>query len=101
MTEISNRGLLLVSLTICLVGLADAFISQEWDLLVIFVLTTFVQAAIWFRQWSNRVPVDLRADLARQIEVRAERSGEPFAAVLDRSVAWSEHRLYGDDASPT
>lgn len=100
MTAISNRGLLLISLTICGVGVADAFIGAEWDLLVVLTLTLVVQGAIWFRQWSSRVPVLLRADLARQIEIRAERSGEPFDAVLDRSVAWSQHRLYGDGDAP-
>ena len=98
MSTFSVRGLLLLSLTICAVGGLDAFISEEWDLFVVLVLSMTVQVAIWFRQWSSRVPVALRADLAHQLEVQAERSGEPFDVVLDRAVAWHQHRLYGDDA---
>lgn len=97
MSSISSRGLLLISLIICGVGLLDALIGAEWDLLVVIGLSTFAQLAIWFRQWSSRVPVLLRADLVHQIEVQAERSGEPFDTVLDRAVSWYQHRLYGDD----
>ena len=97
MTAISIRGLLLISLTICGVGVVDAFVGAEWDLLAILSLSILMQAAIWFRQWSSRVPVFLRSDLVHQMEIRAERSGEPFEAVLDRAVAWSHHQLYGDD----
>lgn len=99
MTSISSRGLLLISLIICGVGLLDALIGEEWDLLVVIGLTTFVQLLIWFREWSSRVPVLLRSDLAHQIEVQAERSGEPFEAVLDRAVSWYDHRLYGHERS--
>jgi hypothetical protein len=99
MTAISSRGLLLISLVICAVGLLDAAIGTEWDLLVVIGLSVVVQLSIWFRQWSSRVPVLLRADLAHQLEEQAERSGEPFDTVLDRAVSWYHHRLYGDDRS--
>ncbi len=100
MIGVSTRGLLLVSMSIGGLGLVGAFISAEWGLLAIITLSLLVQVAIWFRQGASRVPVALRSDLARQLELQSERSGEPFEAVLDRAVAAHHHRLYGDDGDP-
>ena len=97
MNEPSTRVILTVSLVVCCVGAVDAAISAEWDLLAIFVLTSLVQATLLVRWMVNRVPVSLRPDLARWVEQRSERSGEPIDDIVDRAVAWYQHGLYRTD----
>jgi len=94
MSEVSTRVLLSISLAVTGVGVLDALIGGEWDLLVVFLLTMVVQLTIWLRQRANRLPVSLRPDLAHWLEHRAQESGEPFDDVLDRAVAWHQHDLY-------
>ncbi|MGI9596446.1 MAG: hypothetical protein ACR2QK_09810 [Acidimicrobiales bacterium] len=94
MKDVSTRVLLLVSLVVCGVGTLDAFISQEWDLLVVFLFTSSLQLLLWLRQRANRTPVSLRPDLTRWLQRQSQRSGEPFDDVLDRAVAWYQHGLF-------
>lgn len=94
MTGVSNRVLLLVAVVIGLVGSLDAFISQEWDLLAVFILILTVQLMLWLRHHSHRIPVTLRPDLTRWVEHYAQETGEPFDDVLDRAVAGYQHGLF-------
>lgn len=95
MIGISSRVLLSISLAIVGVGALDGFISREWDLFFILVLSAVVQLYLWVRQRANRVPVGLRHDLAEWLDQRAQRNGEPFDDVLDRAVAWYRGGLLG------
>jgi hypothetical protein len=94
MSDVSTRVLLSISLVVTGVGAIDAFISGEWDLLTVFLLSALVQVVIWLRQRAHRLPVTLRPDLARWLEDRSAESGEPFDDVLDRAVASYRHGLY-------
>lgn len=90
----SDRFVQSVGLIVATVGALDAFISREWDLLVVFLLIVAVHLALWLRVRAARTPVSLRPDLARWIEHQAQRSGEPFNDILDRAVARYRHGLY-------
>lgn len=96
MSDLSTRILLTISLVVTGAGAVDAAFSAEWDLLVVFALSGLVQLTIWFRQRANRLPVTLRPDLAHWLEHRSQESGEPFDDLLDRSVAWYKHGLFGE-----
>ena len=95
MTGLSNRVLLLIAVVIGLVGSLDAFLSQEWDLLAVFMLLLTVQLMLWLRHRAHRTPVTLRPDLTRWVEHHSQRTGEPFDDVLDRAIAEHHHGLFG------
>lgn len=92
----STRFVLSVGLVVTSVGVVDSFISREWDLLVVFLLSGVVQLALWLRQRANRLPVSLRPDLAHWLESRSASLGEPFDDMLDRAVAHYKHGLYSE-----
>lgn len=96
MTELGPRLLLLAALVCVGVGIVDAAVSTEWDLLAVFAITAVLLVMMWARQRLHRVTVSLRPDLAHWIERRAESAGEPFDDVLDRAVATFRHGLVGD-----
>lgn len=94
MVGLSNRFLLAAGLVVVGVGVLDAFVGREWDLLLVFALAFVIQLVLWIRHRANRIPVSLRPDLARWLEHRSERTGEAFDDVLDRSVAWYRDGLF-------
>lgn len=69
------------------VGLLDAVIGDAWDLAVLFGAVVLIGAVGVVVASGRRRSVTLRADLASFLAERARRTGEPFDAVLDRSVA--------------
>lgn len=97
MVGVSTRIIIMVGLVVAGVGALDALVSREWDLLVVFLLVISLLAMLALRTRAGRVPVTLRPDLFRRLERQAERSGEPFEDVLDRSVAWYHSGLYAED----
>ncbi|MCP3991767.1 MAG: hypothetical protein GY929_20660 [Actinomycetia bacterium] len=99
MIGVSTRIIVTIGLVVGGVGALDAFVSREWDLLIVFLLVVSLQAMLWLRLRANRIPVTLRPDLARWLERQSERSGEPFDDVLDRAVAWYHSGLYVDESS--
>lgn len=99
MNELGPRVLLLLALVCAAVGIVDAALSREWDLLVLFALTALLLVALWVRQRAHRIVVTLRPDLAHWVEHRAETAGEPFDDVLDRAVAAFKHGIVVDEPS--
>lgn len=99
MRELSSRILLPAAAITIGVGILDAGVSREWDLLALFVLAEVLLVMRWALQRVHRVEVTLRPDLAHWIEDRAERTGEPFDDVLDRSVATFRHGVVSDERS--
>jgi hypothetical protein len=87
--------LTVITLIVSLVGLADASIGRVWDLFVMFLVLVIVQMLVLLSASGNRVPISLRPDLARWAKQRSQRTGEPLNDVVDRSVAWFQHGLYG------
>ncbi len=98
MIGLSNRFVLSVSLVVAGVGALDAFIGRQWDLLLVLGLIITLQLILWSRLRASRVPVTLRPDLAQWLERRSQRTGEAFDDVLDRSVAWYQHGLFGESS---
>jgi len=94
MSSWSNRVILTVGLVVIGVGLLDSVISQEWDLLAVFILIGLIHLTLWMRESAPRRPYTLRPDLARWIDRRSALVGEPPSIVLDRSVAHYKHGLY-------
>lgn len=97
MTELSSRLMLLLAMVGVGVGVVDAAIGRQWDLLAIFIAVAVLLVAMWVRQRIHRVSVTLRPDLAHWIEHRAASAGEPFDDVLDRAVATFRHGIVADD----
>lgn len=97
MIGISTRVILSAALVVGAVGAFDAFISAEWDLLVVFLITISLQLVLWLRSRANRIPVSIRPDLAHWLERRSQRTGEPFDDLLDRALAWYQHGLFVND----
>lgn len=95
--NVSTRVLLTVSLIITGVGVLDAAIGSEWDLLIIFALSAALQLAIWLRQGASRRTTTIRPDLAQWLERRSESTGEPYEDVVDRALATFKQGLYADD----
>ena len=96
MSSVSTRVLVIVGIVVVGVGIADAAIGEQWDLLGIFALLGAVQVMLLVRHRAKRRPVTLRPDLAHALERQSQRSAEPFDDVLDRAVAWYQHGLYAD-----
>ena len=97
MIGLSNRFLLALGLMVVAVGALDAFIGQEWDLLLLFALSFVLHLVLWLRSRANRIPVTLRPDLAHWLQRRSDRTGEVFDDLLDRAVAWYRHGLFAAD----
>lgn len=97
MTRLSNTLLAVFALIVLGVGLFDAVASSEWDLAASFAIGAVLVAFLVVRQAGPRVPVTLRADLARRLDTRASTSDEPIDDIVDRSVAWYLDGFARDD----
>ncbi len=97
MIGLSTRVLVTISLVVSSVGVVDAFIGRDWDLLVVFVLSVILHLILWSRHRAKRIPVTLRPDLARWLEHQSARTGEPYDDLLDRAVAWYHQGLFVGD----
>lgn len=97
--DFSNRLLIALALVVTSIGVIDAAVSQEWDLLAISAIATALLGTVWLRQRASRLDVTLRPDLVHWVDHRAQASGEPFDDVLDRAVATFRHGLYADEAT--
>lgn len=94
--EFTTRALLAVGLLVVGVGVIDAGVTQSWDLLTILAALGAIIGVLLVRTTSGRVPTELRPDLAKWIEHRAEKTGEPFEDLLDRAVAAYRSELFDD-----
>ena len=71
--NLTIRLLLLATTILALVGLLDASIGREWDLVVVFSLILAVQLALWVRLSWGRTSVAVRRDLVHWLRERAAR----------------------------
>jgi len=98
MTGLASRLVLSIAIVVSAVGALDAYIGRRWDLVAVFAFLGLLLLLLWLRQRAHRVPVDLRADLARRLENQSQRTGEPFEDLLDRAVAAYEQGLFPESA---
>lgn len=77
------------------IGVLDATIGGEWDLLAVLVIAGALQLVVVTSVRPGRQVVPIRGDLVRWARERAQRGGEPVGVVLDRAVAHARDH-YGD-----
>lgn len=89
-----NRLIVVGLAVVAGVGTADAAISAEWDLLVVFVVVLGLALALVVRLETGRPSIPVRRDLVAWLRERAAVSGEPISALTDRALAAYRER-YG------
>lgn len=82
-----TRLVLLLASVVAAVGVIDALISREWDLLAVFGLTLLLHLTLFAQLSRRRLPVEIRADLVHWLRKRSDETGEPMAALADRAIA--------------
>ncbi|MFQ5555041.1 MAG: hypothetical protein ACE5GC_06695 [Acidimicrobiia bacterium] len=94
-----TRIIVLGLVVVLLVGIVDAAIGGEWDLLGILAIALVLSLVLASRLESRRPLVPIRRDLFAWLEDRAAVSGEPVTVVADRAIASFTER-YGHAMSP-
>lgn len=84
---LSTRLLILASALVVAVGLVDAAVGGDWDLVVVFAIAAALHVALLARTGSGRPSVPVRRDLVVWLRERAALGGEPLDAVVDRALA--------------
>lgn len=79
-----------------LVGVVDAALDRQLDLLVVFVLVSIPLLTLLAVLNWGRPAVTLRRDLALWLRDRAALTGEPMDAIANRLLA-SQRALLGED----
>lgn len=79
--------LVTASVAVLGIGVIDAALSAEWDLLVILALGLVISLSLLVRLESRRPAVPIRRDLVVWLNDRASISGESPSAVADRAIA--------------
>lgn len=92
---VTNRGALLVTVAVALVGIVDAAIGHSYDLLAVFTIVAVLQFMLIIRMSSRRPDVPIRADLVRWFRDRAALEGENTEAMIDRALAAYRDDLVG------
>lgn len=76
------------------IGVADAAISREWDLLVVLAGALVLSLSLVTRMEARRPAIPIRRDLVAWLQERSAVSGEPIGALVDRALAAYRER-YG------
>jgi hypothetical protein len=79
--------ILVVTLAVAVLGVADAVFSDDWDLVAVFVLLVAVQLLSLAGLQRHRATVTVRRDLSAWLTERAAATGEPADRIADRCVA--------------
>lgn len=90
----SNRWLVVSLAVVSAVGVADAAISQEWDLFVVLLLGLTISLALLTRLEGSRPDIPVRRDLVAWFRERSEVSGESIGVLTDRALV-SYRERYG------
>lgn len=94
----TNRAVLVLTAAVALVGVVDAAVGRNWDLLAVFALIAVLQGVLLLRLSGRRRSVPLRADLARWLRDRAAAEGESAELIADRAVSAYRADLVGRPA---
>jgi len=84
--SLSNKLILIAASLTAVVGVADAAVAGNWDLVAVLGIVLGLQVLLWIRISWGRPAVPLRADLVRWLGDRAVAGGEPLERVADRAV---------------
>jgi len=93
-----QRALHLTVVVVALIGVLDASIGANWDLVVVFAIVAVLAAYGAARSTSRRPTVPIRSDLVAWMGARATSGGERVEDVADRAVALYRAGITGDDA---
>lgn len=93
---VTNRTVLILTVAVAAIGVVDAAVGRNWDLLTVFALVGLLQLVLLLRLSGRRPAVPLRADLVRWVRDRADTEGESPERVLDRAVSAYRAGLLGE-----
>ena len=89
--SVVNRLIVVSLAVVCGVGVVDAAIGREWDLLVVLALAFGLSLALLARLESRRPEIAVRRDLVVWLRERSGVSGESIGVLTDRAlVAYRE-----------
>jgi hypothetical protein len=94
---VTNRTVLVLTVAVAAIGVVDAAVGRNWDLLTVFALVGLLQLVLLLRLSGRRPAVPLRADLVHWLRDRAEAEGESPDRVLDRAVSAYRAGLLGEE----
>jgi len=97
----TNRAVLVLTAAVALVGVIDAAVGRNWDLLAVFALIAVLQGVRLLRLGGRRRSVPLRADLVRWLRDRAAAEGESAELIADRAVSAYRADLVGHPVPPS
>jgi Flp pilus assembly protein TadB len=83
----SARVLLLAIVVIAGIGVIDAGVTSEPDLVALFIAVAVISLVLLARSLSSRRNLSVRSDLAAWIQLRADLTGEAPGHVADRAIA--------------
>jgi hypothetical protein len=85
--NLSNRLLVALAAVVAGVGIAEATVHRNWDVLGLFSGIVALMVVLLLRTFSGRPAVPLRRDLVAWLDERAVSAGEPLEQVADRAVS--------------
>jgi hypothetical protein len=83
----SARVLLLAIVVIAGIGVIDAGVTREPDLVALFIAVAVISLTLLTRSLSSRRNLSVRSDLASWVQLRADLTGESPAHIADRAIA--------------
>jgi hypothetical protein len=95
----TNRAVLWLTAAVAGVGVVDASVGQNWDLVAVFALIGVLQLVLLARLSGRRRSVPLRSDLVRWLRDRASAEGESAELLADRAVSAYRADLLGRSKS--
>lgn len=101
MSRRAERVLVLTIAGVALIGLVDAAVVREPDLLALFACIV-VLCTLWLLSVTrSRRLLSTRADLVAWLQRRADVTGEPLERIADRALATYRHQVEGASVGST
>lgn len=95
----TDRIMILAVVLVALTGLFDAWIIEEPETALLFVVLLILGLVLLARTVSKRRPLRVRADLAGWMQQRSDLTGEPVEQIADRALATYRLQL-GEGVDP-
>lgn len=92
----TNSVIVGLAVIIAGVGIVDAAIGGQPDLVVVFVLLAILLATLFASLHRRRPAIPIRADLVRWLRDRSAVAGEDIEVLADRCIASYRAELTGD-----
>lgn len=85
--SLTARIVVLATFAAAVVGVVDALIARDGDLVVVFVVVAVLQFGLFVGALVGRRLVSVRHDLATWLDEQSAVTGEPVSRIVDRCVA--------------